>query len=78
MVGGLNGLSNLLSFSREGIKKNKSPETMECQAGPICSVSSDASSAVRHNVELFYYYEKVSFINRLKLYSFIEVVIMTI
>ena len=49
---------------------------MECQAGPICSVSSDASSAVRHKVELFYYYEKVSLI-RLKLYFFIEVVIMT-
>ena len=50
---------------------------MECQAGPICSVSSDASSAVRHKVELFYYYEKVSFKNRLKLYSYILVVIMT-
>lgn len=49
---------------------------MECQAGPICSVSSDASSAVRHKVELFYYYEKVSLI-RLKLYFFIEVDIMT-
>ena len=50
---------------------------MECQAGPICSVSSDASSAVRHKVELFYYYEKVSFKKRLKLYSFILTDIMT-
>ena len=49
---------------------------MECLTGPICSVSSDASSAVRHKVELFYYYEKVNFI-RLKHFFFIVVDIMT-
>ena len=43
--------------------KNKSPETFKRRSGPICSVSCDASSAVWHKVELFYYYEKVNFIS---------------
>ena len=36
------------------LKKQKSRD-MGCLTGPICSVSSDASPAVRHKVELFYY-----------------------